>query len=240
MNTDSFPPLIGFLTVIDHSRFGLVGGFLVLNPVGRPVEFHCTAPVKATRAQEILFGNTLQPYLYGEQIAQVLIRRCKSKISMILTDVLAVLAVQDFIAEPLVFVPPVDEREEEPNSSHNEIDDREGEFHHGKAPSQKNFSEFSLSSRESAANQVENLLNFSAKQPQQKPPRFKPLKSIPGLSVVRWKENLVGKIPLWIPEDREMKPDAVVEQLKNYARSIHFTEPFSRIRSALEEAQKAA
>ena len=57
---------IGFLTVVDEPAHGLFGGYLILNPAGRPVEFHCTAPVKPNRAQEILYGTTLKPYLYGE------------------------------------------------------------------------------------------------------------------------------------------------------------------------------
>ena len=65
-------PTIGFLTVVEHQETGLTGGYLVLNTLGRPVEFHCTAPLKTNRAQEILYGPTLRPFLYGEQIGQTL------------------------------------------------------------------------------------------------------------------------------------------------------------------------
>ena len=37
----------GFLTVLSSDEQGLIGGYLVLNQAGRPLEFHCTAPVKA-------------------------------------------------------------------------------------------------------------------------------------------------------------------------------------------------
>ncbi len=40
---------LGFLTILEHQQHGLVGGYLLLNTAGRPLEFHCTAPVKATR-----------------------------------------------------------------------------------------------------------------------------------------------------------------------------------------------
>ena len=66
-------PTFGFLTVVDDARFGLCGGYLVLNPAGRPLEFHCTAPIKPNRAQEILYGPTLHDFLYGEQIGGALI-----------------------------------------------------------------------------------------------------------------------------------------------------------------------
>ena len=61
-------PAIGFLTVVTIPDQGLVGGYLVLNAAARPLEFHCTTPVRANRAQEILYGPTLRPYLFGEQI----------------------------------------------------------------------------------------------------------------------------------------------------------------------------
>ena len=61
-------PAIGFLTAVEHAEYGFFGGYLIVNAAGRPLEFHCTAPVKATRAQEILYGPTLRDYLY-EQIA---------------------------------------------------------------------------------------------------------------------------------------------------------------------------
>ena len=66
---------LGFLTVLEHAQHGLMGGYLVLNPSGRPLEFHCTAPIKPNRAQQILFGPTLEPYIYGEQIAQALVNK---------------------------------------------------------------------------------------------------------------------------------------------------------------------
>ena len=42
---------LGFLTVLEHEHLGLVGGYLILNTAGRPLEFHCTAPVKPNRAR---------------------------------------------------------------------------------------------------------------------------------------------------------------------------------------------
>src|SRR5262245_21892116 len=54
---------IGFYTVVAHEQHGLFGGLLVLNRNGRPLEFHCTAPLKPNRAQEILYGATLESYL---------------------------------------------------------------------------------------------------------------------------------------------------------------------------------
>ena len=78
---------IGFLTVFEPSEHLLIGGYLILTSKGRPVEFHCTAPVKPNRAQQILYGATLRPYLCGEQIGQALVCRSKQKPILVCTDV---------------------------------------------------------------------------------------------------------------------------------------------------------
>lgn len=97
-------PAIGFLTVIEHPQHGLFGGYLVLNPAGRPLEFHCTAPVKANRAQEILYGPTLYPYLYGEQIGQTLVAKSKVAPPVVLTDVEPALALREVTAAAVALV----------------------------------------------------------------------------------------------------------------------------------------
>jgi len=95
-------PALGFLTVVEDAEHGLFGGYLVLNLIGRPLEFHCTTPVKANRAQQILYGPTLAPYLYGEQIAQTLIRKGAVKPRAVFTDQAAVLAARQHVDVPLV------------------------------------------------------------------------------------------------------------------------------------------
>jgi len=95
---------MGFLTVLEHEQQGLVGGYLILNGAGRPLEFHCTAPVKPSRAQRILFGPTLEPYLYGEQIGQTLLSKGAIEPLVVYTDVERVLSVRDFVSLPVALV----------------------------------------------------------------------------------------------------------------------------------------
>ncbi len=95
---------IGFLSVVDAGEQGLIGGYLVLNTLGRPLEFHCTAPVKTNRAQEILFGPTLKPFLYGEQIGQTLLEKSQFQPLFICTDLLPILSMRDTITTPVVLV----------------------------------------------------------------------------------------------------------------------------------------
>ena len=101
---DKALPCIGFLTVVEHAQHGLFGGYLVLNANARPLEFHCTAPVKPNRAQEILYGPTLEPYLYGEQIGQTLIAKSQHVPLAVCTDLPAVLAVRQHVELPVVLV----------------------------------------------------------------------------------------------------------------------------------------
>ncbi len=97
---------LGFLTVLEHAQHGLMGGYLVLNPSGRPLEFHCTAPIKPNRAQQILFGPTLEPYIYGEQIAQALVNKSTHEPRLLCTDLRPVLAVRGLVAAPVALVLP--------------------------------------------------------------------------------------------------------------------------------------
>lgn len=99
-----------FLTVLEIPQIGYCGGMLVLNQWGRPIEFHCSAPVTPTRTQEILFGSTLRSFLYSEQIATALLEQTKKRPQLILVDQPQLL---DFHAQteiPLLLV----SREEQP------------------------------------------------------------------------------------------------------------------------------
>lgn len=100
---------LGFLTVIEDPQHGLFGGYLVLNTSGRPLEFHCTAPIKPNRAQKILYGPTLEPYLFGEQIGQTLLAKAKVEPLVVCTDREPVLAVGQYVDTPVALVlPPED------------------------------------------------------------------------------------------------------------------------------------
>jgi hypothetical protein len=92
------------LTVCEHEAQGVFGGYLILNTAGRPLEFHCTAPVRPSRAQEILYGATLQAYLYGEQIGQALLEKAKTTPLVVFTDAQAVLTVRNFTSLPVACV----------------------------------------------------------------------------------------------------------------------------------------
>lgn len=161
---------IGFLTLGEHSELGLFGGYLVLNVAGRPLEFHCTAPVKANRAQEILYGNTLRPYLYGEQIGQTLIKKAKANVGVVLTDVEHALSARPHIELPLAIV-------------------------------------------------AADAASLSG-------PRLLPMK--------------LGPHHLAVDLNYSADKAAINDRLSNLLDQLDLLEPFTRIREALEEAQKSA
>ena len=95
---------LGFLTVRKHPSRGYFGGFLVLNVLARPLEFHCTLPVQPTRAQQILYGATLDEFISGEQIARALILKAKSSLEVVFTDTLAALSGRHVQETPLIAI----------------------------------------------------------------------------------------------------------------------------------------
>lgn len=170
----------GFLTVLEHSRFGLFGGYLLLNAVGRPLEFHCTTPVKPNRAQVILYGNTLNSFLYGEQIGQTLIKKSRLEPIAVFTDRAGVLAAQEFVSFPVIFLPEHGSEEEESSDP-------------------------------------------------------EPSGALTGRRAV----SLAGK-DLYLPDQMGFSAEEIARTLSGKLDSLDLTEPFSRIRLAIEEAQRAA
>ncbi|MBL8873262.1 MAG: hypothetical protein JNK90_26010 [Planctomycetaceae bacterium] len=96
--------ILGFLTVRQHPELGYLGGFLLVNSLARPLEFHCTLPVKPTRAQSILYGPTLVDFLCGEQIARTLVSKAKLQPVIVFTDSTAVLSLRNVSEIPVCCV----------------------------------------------------------------------------------------------------------------------------------------
>ncbi len=115
-------PALGFLTALDHPQHGLFGGYLVLTTAGRPIEFHCTAPIKPNRAQQILYGPTLESFLYGEQIGQTLLAKAKTEPFFVCTDRQPVLAVRQHVSLPVALVLPCDDSAAGPTGEFRRLD----------------------------------------------------------------------------------------------------------------------
>jgi hypothetical protein len=94
----------GYLSALESAEHGFFGGYLIVTPQGRPLEFHCTAPIQPSRAQTILYGATLRPFLIGDQICRALLDAAKVQPIVVLTDSDAALQANARFPMPLALV----------------------------------------------------------------------------------------------------------------------------------------
>jgi hypothetical protein len=97
---------LGFLGVVNLAGTGFVGGLLVTNQLGRPLEFQCTTPVKPNRTQEILYGPTLNSFVCAELIGKTLFERLQVKPQLIVSDQPEMLALRTVVALPVCLILP--------------------------------------------------------------------------------------------------------------------------------------
>ena len=181
----------GFLTVVEHPQLGLFGGYLVLNTSGRPIEFHCTAPLKPNRAQEILYGPTLRPYLYGEQIGRALVTKATTAAVAICTDCEPVLELRELVPTPVVLIVSAGPAAELPDGT--------------------------------------SMPPTTGERPRSGCATNAGLRTLD-----------CGRNRLAVRRSRSADADTVAIQLAELGDAFDLTEPFGRIRDAIEEAQRAS
>ena len=91
----------GFITAVEVPELGHCGGLLLLNSIGRPIEFHCTAPLAEKRAQRILYGQTYFSFIYCDQIGLALVAKAKKKPTVLVTNKFRMLPLSDLVQMPL-------------------------------------------------------------------------------------------------------------------------------------------
>jgi hypothetical protein len=96
---------IGFLTVL-HESNGYLGGYLVTNQWGRPLEFRLSTAVQPNRVQQILYGGTLQPYICADLIGKTLVDKTGVPVQLLLTDTEAVLDLRLRLEVPVAWLAP--------------------------------------------------------------------------------------------------------------------------------------
>lgn len=110
---------IGFLTVLELPGGAFVGGLLVTNRLGRPLEFQCTTPVKPNRTQEILYGPTLRPFLYSELIGKTLWERLQVRPHLLVVDQAELLELRPHAGRPVAcLVDPARDASDLPDQTH--------------------------------------------------------------------------------------------------------------------------
>jgi len=91
---------LGFLSIIREPT-GYVGGYLVTNAWGRPLEFRLTSPVQPNRVQQILYGNALEPYLCADLIGKTLVDKTGAPVQAVVTDHPAALELRRKLDQPV-------------------------------------------------------------------------------------------------------------------------------------------
>jgi len=92
---------LGFLAAVEDSERGVVGGLLITNRFGRPLEFQCTTPVKPNRTQQILYGPTLRPFLLAEVIGRTLVEKVSVKPHLVLVETAELLELRPHVDVPI-------------------------------------------------------------------------------------------------------------------------------------------
>ena len=98
-------PNLGFLTVLQEPS-GWIGGYLVTNAWGRPLEFRLTTAVQPNRVQTVLYGPTLTEYLHADVIGKTLVEKTSSKPDLIVTDTPAALGLRSRVEVPVIALRP--------------------------------------------------------------------------------------------------------------------------------------
>ena len=70
---------LGYVLSLSVAEDVFMGGAMVTDVNGLPLEFRYTEPVRATRLQRILYGDVLEKYIHGDVIAGNLIGRLEQK-----------------------------------------------------------------------------------------------------------------------------------------------------------------
>ncbi len=96
---------LGFLTVLQEAG-SYLGGYLVTNNWGRPLEFRLSTAVQPNKVHQVLYGPTLVPYVCGDLIARTLVEKTATQAQLLLTDTEAVLDLRLKVATPVVWLAP--------------------------------------------------------------------------------------------------------------------------------------
>jgi len=96
---------LGFLTILRDAS-GFLGGYLVTNLWGRPLEFRLSTAVQPNRVQQILYAHTLNGFVCGELLGKTLIEKTATPAHLVLTDTADALSLRRVVDVPVVWVAP--------------------------------------------------------------------------------------------------------------------------------------
>jgi hypothetical protein len=88
---------------------GYLGGYLVTNRWGRPLEFRLSSAVQPNRVQQVLYAGTLQAYLCADLIGKTLVDKAGVGVQLIFTDREVVLDLRLKVDVPVLWLAAEDE-----------------------------------------------------------------------------------------------------------------------------------
>jgi hypothetical protein len=98
---------LGFLSILRDGS-GYLGGYLVTNPWGRPLEFRLSSAVQPNRVQQILYGQSLEPYICADLLGKTLVDKTATAAQVVLTDHPAAVDLRLRLDIPVGYVHPSD------------------------------------------------------------------------------------------------------------------------------------
>jgi hypothetical protein len=96
---------LGFLTVLREAN-AYLGGYLVTNQWGRPLEFRLSTAVQPNRVQQILYAESLEPYICGDLIGKTLVEKTGTPVQLVITDTAAALDLRQRVDFPVACLGP--------------------------------------------------------------------------------------------------------------------------------------
>ena len=103
--TEQRHTLIAYFSILRiPNSDGYVGGMLVLDQRGVPMEFRCTLPVRPTQAQKALYGNTLEPYVFNQLIGLPLTQALTNQPVCYIVKNTMLLELREYIDSPVVHI----------------------------------------------------------------------------------------------------------------------------------------
>lgn len=102
------PMNLGFLTVFAEGT-AYLGGYLITNSWGRPLEFRLSTAVQPNKVQQILYGATLPEYLCADLIGKTLMDKAGTPVQMLFTDSLLTLPIRKRLDIPVLAIIPQDD-----------------------------------------------------------------------------------------------------------------------------------
>ncbi len=108
---------LGFLTVLQEGA-SYLGGYLITNIWGRPLEFRLSTAVQPNRVQQILYAATLKGYICADLIGKTLVDKAGVSVQLLVTDTEAVLDLRHRVEVPVLYLPGPGSAERGPLAAH--------------------------------------------------------------------------------------------------------------------------